>query len=99
MTDKDELGFHLKLICSYCGKHSDRIAHPKDRDAFPSAGDANVCLKCLKVSEFDKDLKLIPFNQDRLVNDLELAKEIHTLQIIIQQSKVEYERYKKQKKH
>lgn len=82
-------GFRKPDKCPHCEKKVDAATHLKDLKAAPRPGDLTVCIGCFKASRYDKNLKMEKFDVSTL--DLQEARELHQLQVFLQQAKKRYD--------
>ncbi len=54
--------YRKENYCLYCGYCLDAAMIPGDDTAVPTPNSLSVCIKCAKVSMFDDDMKLVPFD-------------------------------------
>ena len=72
--------------CPHCG-HKLNAASNEMGGREPKAGDLSICFHCATILEFDKDLKLVEMDIERLF-DLEEFDDELRLYIIRQQKKI-----------
>jgi hypothetical protein len=69
------------LVCPYCGKKMDRSTETLRTGGKPKAGDVTVCIYCVKVCVFTKELGLrkptfeerLQFTKDPLITNLQMV--------------------------
>lgn len=83
-------GFRKKNICPYCAKACDRAIEMDNPKSKPEPGCLSICLGCVKVSQFDKNLNLIKFNENEL--SLEDSLDINRMKKFIRLGKSEYKK-------
>lgn len=77
--------FRHDNVCPFCGHKLSGAASVLDKNVVPKTGDYTVCIECVEVSFFNKDMRLEKL--DLYGISLEEARDINKTQFLIQQAK------------
>jgi len=48
------MSYNFTSICAFCGYEADSAAAVNEPNAYPTDGDASLCIKCGKINLFDR---------------------------------------------